>query len=66
MTGDLIGICCAPPADPLASWAEVSAVGAESGTGVAVDGGRTGSGGAAEELDAVDLPQSSAVQPLPE
>ena len=32
----------------------------------AVDGGRTGSGGAAEELDAVDLPQGSAVQPRPE
>ena len=50
----------------MAAWAEAPAVGAESGTGVAVDGGCTGSGGAAEELDAVDLPQGSAVQPLPE
>ena len=53
-------------ADPEAAWAESPAAGVVSGTGVAVDGGRTGSGGAAEELDAVDLPQGSAVQPRPE
>ena len=52
--------------DPVASVAGASAVvGAGSGIGVEVDGGRAGSGGGAEELDAVERPQSSAVHPFP-
>ena len=59
-------ITTAAGVDPEAAWAESPADGVVSGTGVAVGGGCTGSGGAAEELDAVDLPQGSAVQPRPE
>ena len=52
--------------DPVASVAGASAVvGAGSGIGAEVDGGRAGSGGGAEELDAVERPQSSAVHPFP-
>ena len=69
ITSGILGTCCggsAAGADPEAAWAGSPAAGIVSGTGVAVEGGRTGSGGAAEELDAVDIPQGSAVHHLPE
>ena len=66
MMGDLIGTCRLPSDVPVASAAGASAaVGAGSGIGAGVDGGREGSGGGAEELDAAERPQSSADHPLP-
>ena len=64
MMGDLIGTCRLPSDVPVASVAGASAAaGAGSGIGADVDGGRAGSGGGAEELEAVERPQSSAVHP---
>ena len=66
MMGDLMGTCRLPSVVPVASVAGASAaVDAGSGIGAGVDGGREGSGGGAEELEAVERPQTSADHPWP-
>lgn len=66
MMGDLMGTCRLPSVVPVASAAGASAaVDAGSGIGAGVDGGREGSGGGAEELEAVERPQTSADHPWP-
>jgi hypothetical protein len=60
-----MGTCRLPSVEPVASAAGAAAVVAGSGIGAGVDGGREGSGGGAEELDAVERPQSSADHPWP-